>query len=82
MTFDKRDYLYDDEVFLEEAQNDIHEGKVEHRQIDRFPMEWVQSLMFQLQEMSKAKGVELLDQCTSVNLASFAGRYNTSAWRY
>lgn len=81
MAFDKRDYWYHDEVQSDEDQDDSGTKEIDS-QPDRFPAVWVQSLMFRLQEMSKSKGVELLDRCTSVNLAAFAGKYNKSTWRY
>jgi hypothetical protein len=82
MSFDKRDYLYDDHPStitvlkedLEERENTRTYNK------DKFPKEWVQDLLFELQDASKAKGVELLDRCTLIRLARFVSRYSEDVW--
>ena len=81
MSFDKRDYLYDDgqdndSGTDEEEIPDIQSFK------DRVPREWVQHLLFTLNDMAKSKGVELLDRCTTTDLAEFTGRYAQNVWRY
>lgn len=86
MSFDKRDYFYDkfkiesDVDDSSESDNELGNQRSNFR--DRIPREWVQNLMFELQEISKSKGVELLDRCSSYNFANFVGRLNgKKVWR-
>lgn len=87
MAFDKRDYLYDnseygpDDEEVQGKEKSINIGETQTFR-DRVPREWVQGLMFKLQNAAHSKGVELLNTCTSLSLANFAGKYNKDVWRY
>ena len=83
MSFDKRDYLYDDG-----QDNDAEPDEEEVVDTpgvsfkDRVPREWIQHVLFALKDMAKSKGVELLDKCTTIDLAEFTGKYTQNVWRY
>lgn len=87
MSFDKRDYLYNDTSSSQTTQadeKDSDEEKGENLKIvrDRVPREWVQELLLELQDISKNKGVNLLDVCSPQKLALFLSRYHGNTWRY
>lgn len=84
MAFDKRDYFYSDALSeLSEIPDDEKErASLLTISRDKVPNDWIYDLLDELREMSKAKGVSLLDGCTPTNLARFTSRYNGDVWRY
>jgi hypothetical protein len=88
MSFNKRDYFYEDATESSElGLSEIPDGEKERAVLqvpvrDKVPNDWIYDLMNELQETSKTKGVALLDTCTLTNLARFTGRYNQDVWGY
>lgn len=85
MSFDKREYLYDDGRYSSEED----EGRSKNRPTDDLlthvpdisrvsspePKDLIRGVLFELQGVAKIKGVELLDRCTTLSFAEFVSKY-------